>query len=234
MRMTIGVSARYGMMRRGYTLLELIVVIAIIAILIGLLLPAIQKVRETATRLKSQNQMRQISLATHNYASAHDGTIPGWAIFRLDQLPYIPRSAGLFPPILPYLEGDIGKFPRPYDPSYTITIYVGPSDPSFDPEKPGDTSFGYCPSFALLNQLRSDFLSENFLNCERRDMPAEVAQEVVDFPQRTRRISERNEDAFPSVIPIHHCLKQVDVVPCGFVFLFDLNRIPVIHEQRWL
>jgi prepilin-type N-terminal cleavage/methylation domain-containing protein len=111
--------------REGYTLIEVIVVIAILAILLALLLPAVQKAREAAARLRSQNNLKQIVLATHHFAEAHDELLP-----TIDGAGPN-RFFSFFEVLLPYIEqGEPAEYVRQHRSMPQVRTYLSPADPT--------------------------------------------------------------------------------------------------------
>jgi prepilin-type N-terminal cleavage/methylation domain-containing protein len=99
-------SVRYRH-RSGFTLIELLVVIAIIAILIGLLLPAVQKIREAANRSKCSNNLHQIVLGAHNYESTYGVLPPGvMSAANSNSFTFAAPNTGVLAFLLPYVEQD--------------------------------------------------------------------------------------------------------------------------------
>src|SRR5437773_603844 len=84
--------------KHAFTLVELLVVLAIIGVLVALLLPAVQAARESARRNHCSNHLKQVTLATHNYADAHKSAIPVgeygccWGTWLVGLLPYVEQQ----------------------------------------------------------------------------------------------------------------------------------------------
>jgi prepilin-type N-terminal cleavage/methylation domain-containing protein len=132
--------------RRAFTLIELLVVLAIIAILIALLLPAVQKVREAANRIKCQNNLKQLGLAVHHYHDVHDGVPP--------QATFSPGSTfsgySIHARILPFVEQDNLHARVDFNLGYAaqaaicrtrIPLYRCPSDPKDGTRVDGGVEF---------------------------------------------------------------------------------------------
>jgi prepilin-type N-terminal cleavage/methylation domain-containing protein len=126
-------------LRAAFTLIELLVVIGIIAILIGLLIPAVQKIREAAARAKCQNNLKQIGLACHQFADVNMGFLPPGSsgATSTNNFPGLPYST--FARLLPYVEQAVlarqvnlfgSAVSQPDILGQRIALFICPSDPN--------------------------------------------------------------------------------------------------------
>lgn len=139
--------------RRAASLLEILIAIAIVAVMIGLLLPAIQSAGEAALRAQSINNLKQISLAVRHFVSIHD-VYPAEGAKSTGY-----PSPGMLFALLPYIEhgnyyNDVKRGAIPLTSNYIMKPYVSPSDPSFTAEGTKAGASSYCYNSQVFSELR--------------------------------------------------------------------------------
>jgi prepilin-type N-terminal cleavage/methylation domain-containing protein/prepilin-type processing-associated H-X9-DG protein len=195
--------------RRAFTLIELLVVIAIIGVLIALLLPAVQSAREAARRSQCTNNLKQLALAVHNYASANGDTLPPhlvdehWATAGIGGVnnPWpFNQTQSLQARILPFLEQA-----STYN---SINFFVGArwQGTGGQPPDNGDLGYSGCVQMTALTTNIKTFL------CPSDPYPGIV--NAVGWPGRTRQIANCN---YPNNIGLNRHLNNWRMNGAGYI-----------------
>ncbi len=201
--------------RMALTLVETLVVVAIIGVLIALLLPAVQRARELALRVQSSNNLRQIGLATTMYADNHRGYLPSF-----DGVDYSTGEyeVSLFVAIMPYIEqGAVyalykEQFPGGSSGSdYVIKLYVDPMDPTLIPVPTGRSSYAanaclFSPRATLAKvtdgaSMTIAYAEHYAYDCAHTDF-SWYADTQVPFPQKVFRRATFADEELGDVHPV--------------------------------
>jgi prepilin-type N-terminal cleavage/methylation domain-containing protein/prepilin-type processing-associated H-X9-DG protein len=166
--------------RTAFTLIELLVVIAIIAILIGLLLPAVQKVRAAATSTQCKNNLKQFGLALHNYAGANDNKLPASRM-------KVPVARSWTPVVLDYVEQGNTANLWDYNTAWnagnnavlsqnTFKVFVCPATPQGRaPSTPANLGHG---DYGSMNEVNSKFYGLNGITAPPGELTGVLMKEA--------------------------------------------------------
>jgi prepilin-type N-terminal cleavage/methylation domain-containing protein len=227
--------------RRAFTLVEFLIVIAIIAVLIALLLPAIQKIRESALRLQSMNNIKQIILATHNFANTHTERLP-----TIDGRPgSANHGKSVFQALLPYIEqGDAYLQQRRLNPGNSapmVPTLISPADPTFQIGQPWPVSsyaanaqvFYNNPSLATTFQdgtSNTIAFAEHYSMCNSSLFLYEVTAVGLGFQARRATFADGGPLIKPSFFDVYPVTKGIPPQTLGDMAGYSFQVAPSLKK----